>query len=201
MILSAALAAAGTEQMKWDASNDFGAWGKPVRMTLQRKNGILVIHSRNNDPCFQLDKLTINPRAYNLFVIEYRTPETIPSGNQGKSISSGVYIDLGSYICDGQWHRKEIPLTSANIFPFKYWEKASGIRKLRFDPFEGKGALEIRSMEFFKDNRRAEAAVSAEQRQLKIRPEDLEITPFVASIGQGIKPLPADFDYEKAKEE
>ena len=37
--------------------------------------------------------------------------------------------------------------------------------------------------------------------RIKIRPEDLEITPFVASIGQGIKPLPADFDYEKAKEE
>ena len=30
---------------------------------------------------------------------------------------------------------------------------------------------------------------------VKIRPEDLEITPFVASIGQNIKPLPADFDY------
>ena len=28
---------------------------------------------------------------------------------------------------------------------------------------------------------------------VKIRPEDLEITPFVASIGQNIKPLPADF--------
>jgi len=35
----------------------------------------------------------------------------------------------------------------------------------------------------------------------KIRPEDLEITPFVASIGQNIKPLPADFDYDKAKED
>ena len=34
---------------------------------------------------------------------------------------------------------------------------------------------------------------------IKIRPEDLEITPFVASIGQSIKPLPADFDCEKAK--
>ena len=32
-----------------------------------------------------------------------------------------------------------------------------------------------------------------------IRPEDLEITPFVASIGQNIKPLPKDFDYDKAK--
>ena len=37
--------------------------------------------------------------------------------------------------------------------------------------------------------------------QVKIRLEDLEITPFVASIGQSIKSLPADFDYEKAKED
>ena len=34
-----------------------------------------------------------------------------------------------------------------------------------------------------------------------IKPEDLEITPFVASIGQNIKPLPRDFDYDKAKRE
>ena len=43
--------------------------------------------------------------------------------------------------------------------------------------------------------------VSEKTSDVKIRPEDLEITPFVASIGQGIKPLPADFDYEKAKED
>jgi hypothetical protein len=36
--------------------------------------------------------------------------------------------------------------------------------------------------------------------EAKIRPEDLEVTPFVASIGQNIKPLPSDFDYDKAKE-
>lgn len=30
-----------------------------------------------------------------------------------------------------------------------------------------------------------------------IRTEDLEITPFVASIGQNINPLPQDFDYDK----
>jgi hypothetical protein len=35
----------GAEAMKWDASNKFGSWGRPVRMTLQRKNGILVINS------------------------------------------------------------------------------------------------------------------------------------------------------------
>jgi hypothetical protein len=35
--------------------------------------------------------------------------------------------------------------------------------------------------------------------QITIRPEDLEITPFVASIGQSIKPLPKDFDYDKEK--
>lgn len=34
---------------------------------------------------------------------------------------------------------------------------------------------------------------------ITIKPEDLEITPFVASIGQNIKPLPQDFDYDKAK--
>ena len=37
--------------------------------------------------------------------------------------------------------------------------------------------------------------------EAKIRPEDLEITPFVASIGQSIKPLPADFDLDKEKSE
>ena len=46
-----------------------------------------------------------------------------------------------------------------------------------------------------------EEKASEKASHVKIRPEDLEITPFVASIGQGIKPLPADFDYEKAKED
>lgn len=36
---------------------------------------------------------------------------------------------------------------------------------------------------------------------VKIRREDLEITPFVASIGQSINPLPADFDYSEAKKD
>lgn len=46
-----------------------------------------------------------------------------------------------------------------------------------------------------------EDAVKAtdEIRQATIRPEDLEITPFVASIGQNIKPLPKDFDFDKEK--
>ena len=41
--------------------------------------------------------------------------------------------------------------------------------------------------------------------QVKLEPritrEDLEITPFVSTLGQGIKPLPEDFDYDKAKQE
>ena len=45
----------------------------------------------------------------------------------------------------------------------------------------------------------AEAADSSEK--LLITPEDLEITPFVSTLGQGIKPLPEDFDYDKAKQE
>lgn len=41
-----------------------------------------------------------------------------------------------------------------------------------------------------------------EQRQKPhITPEDLEITPFVSSIGESIKPLSVDFDYDKAKQE
>ena len=86
---------------------------------------------------------------------------------------SGVYINLGSYICDGQWHRKEVPLTAANIVPFKYWKNASGIRKLRFDPFENQGTMEIRSMEFLRDDKRAEAAESAQKAILQLKPEEL----------------------------
>ena len=170
----------GAEAMKWDASNKFGSWGRPVRMSLQRKNGILVINSKSNDPCFQIDKLSMKPGDYNLFVIEYRVPEKIVSGNQGKiyflrdkdKSLSGVYINLGSYICDGQWHKKEVALSSANIRPFKYWKDASGIKKLRFDPFESKGSLEIRSLEFVKDDSRAKAA-GANQKKLQFKPGEL----------------------------
>ncbi len=31
--------------------------------------------------------------------------------------------------------------------------------------------------------------------------KSLKITPFVSTLGQGIKPLPEDFDYDKAKQE
>ena len=37
--------------------------------------------------------------------------------------------------------------------------------------------------------------------KLHITREDLEITPFVLTLGQGIKPLPEDFDYDKAKQD
>ena len=181
LLLAISIISASAGNLKWDAGNGFGKWGNPVRMDLERKNGILVINSRGNDPCFFHDKLNLNPADCNLFSIEYRVPETIGSGNQGKiyflrsadKTFSGVYINLGSYICDGQWHKKEVPLTEANIRPFKYWKDAGSIRKLRFDPFEGKGSLEIRSMEFLKDDRRAEAAASAEKQLLQLKPEEL----------------------------
>ena len=35
----------------------------------------------------------------------------------------------------------------------------------------------------------------------KIRREDIHISPEVMKLGQGIKPLPDDFDYDKAKQE
>ncbi|MBE6373350.1 MAG: hypothetical protein E7055_14940 [Lentisphaerae bacterium] len=181
IVLFAAFAASGADPMKWDASNDFGQWGKPVRMRLERKNGVLVMNSEKNDPCFQLDKLTMKPADHNLFVMEYRVPEKFRSGNRGKIYFlrdedkklSGAYIDLGSYICDGNWHRKEVQLTAANIIPFKFWKNASGIRKLRFDPFENQGTLEIRSMEFLRDVGRAEAAGAEPKASLQLKPEEL----------------------------
>ena len=40
-----------------------------------------------------------------------------------------------------------------------------------------------------------------EETEIHITREDLEITPFVASIGQSLNPLPEDFDVEKAKQD
>ena len=37
--------------------------------------------------------------------------------------------------------------------------------------------------------------------RLHVTREDLEITPFVSTIGQSVKPLPDDFDYNLAKQE
>lgn len=46
-----------------------------------------------------------------------------------------------------------------------------------------------------------EAVAADSSEKLHITREDLEITPFVSTLGQGIKPLPEDFEYEKAKQE
>lgn len=47
----------------------------------------------------------------------------------------------------------------------------------------------------------AEAKSAESSKKPHVTREDLEITPFVSTIGQGIKPLPEDFDYDKAKQE
>ena len=44
-----------------------------------------------------------------------------------------------------------------------------------------------------------EAQATDNSEKLRISREDLEITPFVSTLGQGIKPLPEDFDYDKDK--
>ena len=46
-----------------------------------------------------------------------------------------------------------------------------------------------------------EKKTTAADQKLRISRKDLEITPFVATIGQAIKPLPIDFDYDKAKKD
>ena len=45
----------------------------------------------------------------------------------------------------------------------------------------------------------AAAKLTDETQQTSIRPEDLEITPLVASIGQNIKPLPKEGDKRRPR--
>ena len=42
---------------------------------------------------------------------------------------------------------------------------------------------------------------AASSKKPSITREDLAITPFVETIGQGLNALPEDFDYDKAKQE
>ena len=50
IVLFLSAVVSGADPMTWDASNNFGRWGKPVRMRLERKNGIVVMKSEKNDP-------------------------------------------------------------------------------------------------------------------------------------------------------
>lgn len=47
----------------------------------------------------------------------------------------------------------------------------------------------------------AETKSAASSKKPSITREDLAITPFVETIGQGLNALPEDFDYDKAKQE
>ena len=74
-----------------------------------------------------------------------------------------------------------------------YWEQvkdASQQVKLTF--------ISMLSASLVTPQNEAQTADSSEK--LRITQEDLEITPFVSTLGQGIKPLPEDFDYDKAKQ-
>ena len=50
-------------------------------------------------------------------------------------------------------------------------------------------------------SKNVELAAPTTEKKPKITAKDLEITPSVAKIGENIKPLPEDFDYQKAKYE
>jgi len=50
-------------------------------------------------------------------------------------------------------------------------------------------------------NQRTEKQAKEKTNKPFISRKDLELTPFVASIGSKITPLSADFDYQKSKEE
>ena len=75
-----------------------------------------------------------------------------------------------------------------------YWEKVQGASD------QVKVALiSLLSASLAKNN--TKATVADEASKPTIGREDLELTPFVASLGKGLSPLPADFDYEKARED
>lgn len=48
-------------------------------------------------------------------------------------------------------------------------------------------------------NKAVQRIISAAKKEPVITKEDLSITPFVASIGEGIKPIPEDLDVDAAK--
>jgi len=83
---------------------------------------------------------------------------------------------------------------SVNQETANYWEQLKGTsRQVKLS------LISLLSASLVKE--KVEAQVTNDSDKLHITTEDLEITPFVATLGRSIKPLPADFDYKKAKEE
>ena len=92
------------------------------------------------------------------------------------------------------WFKKAMTTMELEQQTKSYWQQLSGASDQVKIALISLLSSSLMSKDTVKDS-------SEKATQVKIRLEDLEITPFVASIGQSIKSLPADFDYEKAKED
>ena len=80
-------------------------------------------------------------------------------------------------------------------YAYGYAKAEKGVHRLvRISPFNANGK---RQTSFASVD--VSPIVENFEKEIVIPPEDLEITPFVASIGQSINPLPADFDFNKEK--
>ncbi|MBO4490737.1 MAG: hypothetical protein J5944_05185 [Lentisphaeria bacterium] len=153
MLLTVSGAAEG---IRWNAENNFGDWGKPVRLNLERKDGLLQFKSTGRDPFFQLDqKLDLKDCKY--FEIVYRTAGKLPKENEtviyfqtgeDKNFTEKHIINLGRVNDNGEWQTNRVRLGEKTVCGWEDWQKADLIKALRMDLINGPGEMEIRSMSF-----------------------------------------------------
>ena len=109
---------AAAESIRWNAENNFGNWGKAIRLKLERKDGLLRFGSTKHDPIFSLNqKLDLKDCKY--IEIVYRTAGKIPKGNwtilyyqtdTDKGFSEKHTIKLGRLNDNGEWQTKRVKL-------------------------------------------------------------------------------------------
>ena len=150
---------AAAESIRWNAENNFGNWGKAVRVKLERKDGLLRFDSTKHDPIFSLtQKLNLKDCKY--FEIVYRTMGNIPKGNWSllyyqtdtdAKFTEKHQIKLGRLNDNGEWQTKRVKLDEKTVRGWDDWQKADHIKALRMDLIDDQGEVEIRSMAFLTD--------------------------------------------------
>ena len=152
-----ALSAFPETRICWDASNNFGDWGAPVRMSLKRADGNLLMISQAGDPSFGIRNQKLNPASCSVFEVVYRTRGKIEKGNFGvlyfqtardRSFSEERRISLGKLNDNGEWQRKSVRITQRNTKGLEQWQNAEFIKALRLDLIGNAGSVEIRSIAF-----------------------------------------------------
>ena len=158
---------AAAESIRWNAENNFGNWGKPIRLKLERKDGLLRFNSTRHDPIFSLNqKLDLKDCKY--FEIVYRTAGKITKGNWSllyfqtdtdEKFSEKHRINLGRLNDNGQWQTKRVKLDEKTVCGWEDWQKADHIKALRVDLIDDQGEVEIRSMAFLSEAEKVSAGL------------------------------------------